>query len=64
MFLFSKVMMKKIEQQDLLINKMTTRGTYEERHDVLKPDNGQNVFQSKTYLRPKLITATFSSLLL
>ena len=57
-------MMKKIDQQDLLINEFTTRGTHEGCHDVLKPDDGKNAFQSKIYFRQKLITATFNHLLL
>ena len=65
MFLFSKLMMKKIEQQDLLINEMATRGTHEERHDVLKPDNGKNAFQGKIYLRQKTYnTCHLSSLIM
>ena len=35
-------MMKKIDQQDALIQELTTRGKHEEKHDVLKHEDSKH----------------------
>ena len=41
LLLILKVMMEKIERQESLINKLTTRGTEAESYDVLKGEDSK-----------------------